>query len=275
MSFIKILRPFNCLFVMLCVFFGAFYQAPLILSTNVLFAMLTAAFIAGAGYVINDFFDLPIDKINRPDRVLPSGKISPQIAYLYGVFLFIMGILISFLTANLTCIALAIVNSLVLFYYAKTFKQSFLAGNLLVAYAAASTFVYGGIIANNLRYSLVVAIFAFIYTMIREMIKDIEDIPGDAKLGAHTFALRKGKFATIKLSLIFTFLILAYSIFLLTQIYISLLVFILLIILVISPLSILLFKILPENNDINLNKIQRFMKLDMFVLLIILWMDIL
>lgn len=260
---------------MLCVFFGAFYQAPLIFSTKVLFAMLTAAFIAGAGYVINDFFDLPIDKINRPDRVIPSGKISPEIAYLYAVLLFIIGILFSFLTANIICIVLAIFNSLALFYYARTFKQSFLTGNLLVAYAAASTFLYGGLITNNLKYSLIVAIYAFLYTVIRELVKDIEDIPGDSKLGANTFALRKGRFATIKLSLIFTFLILAYSIFLLTQVYISLLIFILLLILVISPLAIFLFKLLPENNDINLNKIQRFMKLDMFVLLIILWMEIL
>ena len=97
MSFFKIIRPFNCFFVALTVFAGAYYLRVIDQFQQVFFAMLSATFIAAAGYVINDFFDIPIDKINKPKRILPSGKMQPKIAYLYAVLLFVIGILLSFL----------------------------------------------------------------------------------------------------------------------------------------------------------------------------------
>ena len=123
MPFIKIVRPINCLFVILSVFFGAIYQSSITNVYPIIFAALSAAFIAAAGYVINDFFDIPIDIINKPDRILPSGKISPKTAYLFSILLFMLGISASYLTKNFYCIVIATVNSLLLFTYAKTLKK--------------------------------------------------------------------------------------------------------------------------------------------------------
>jgi len=141
MSYLLILRPGNVIFVLVCVLFGALFRNNAPFDFKLLAAMLSASSIAGAGYVINDFFDLPIDSINRPRRIIPSGRISPRAAYIYSVALFVAGILFSFLTANWYCVMLAVFNSILLFYYARNFKKTLLLGNIVVAYSAASCFI--------------------------------------------------------------------------------------------------------------------------------------
>lgn len=269
MAFLKILRPFNCLFVLLCVIFGAVYQAPLIFSTAILFAMLSATLIAGAGYVINDFFDLPIDVINRPERILPAKKMSPSVAYLYAVILFIMGIIFSFFTGNIFCVLLAILNSLVLFFYAKTFKMTYLAGNILVAYASSSTFIFGGFAGNNLEASFIIAIYAFIFTLIREIIKDAEDVKGDKLSGGKTFAVVHGQKISVYVTLIISAVMVIYTILLFKYNYLNIYILILLMIVVHLPLFYTLITLRNGNNK-QFHKMQNFMKLDMLFLLIIL-----
>jgi len=174
MPFIKIIRPFNCLFVILSVFFGALYQSSISNIYPIIFAALSAALIAAAGYVINDFFDIPIDIINRPNRILPSGKISPKVAYLFSIMLFIFGITASYFTQNYYCVIIAIINSILLFSYAKTFKMSFLIGNILVAYTTASTFLFGGLCNNNVKNSMIIVIF-YEHVFIQKVIIFIDD----------------------------------------------------------------------------------------------------
>nr|MBC8384444.1 UbiA family prenyltransferase [Candidatus Cloacimonadota bacterium] len=174
MSFLKIIRPFNCLFVAITVFFGASYHNNSITFSPVIFAILSAGLIAAAGYVINDFFDLKIDLVNKPSRILPSGRMNPKTAYLFSIALFLIGIFVSLFTRNRFCIAIAFINSLILFYYAKSLKSKLFVGNIVVSYAAASTFIFGGFSSGNFKNSLIIAVFAFLYTLIREMIKDAE-----------------------------------------------------------------------------------------------------
>ncbi|MDA3813213.1 MAG: geranylgeranylglycerol-phosphate geranylgeranyltransferase, partial [Candidatus Cloacimonetes bacterium] len=214
MSFIKIIRPFNCVFVTLSVFFGAYYHSANSNIYPIIFAALSACLIAAAGYVINDFFDIPIDIINRPDRILPSGKITPKTAYIFSIMLFISGITASYFTQNYYCVIIAIVNSILLFSYAKTFKMSFLTGNILVAYITASTFLFGGLCNDNVKNSMIIFIFAFLYTFIREIIKDGEDIEGDIKLGAKTLAVKIGRRDIAIVSIFPALLIILYPIFL-------------------------------------------------------------
>jgi len=271
MSFIKIIRPFNCLFVILSVFFGAYYQSSISNYDQVLFAALSAFFIAAAGYVINDFFDIPIDIINRPDRILPSGKITPKAAYMFSIMLFIFGITASYFTQNLYCVLIAIVNSILLFSYAKTFKMSFLAGNILVAYITASTFLFGGLCNNNVKNSIIIVIFAFLYTFIREIVKDGEDIEGDIKLGAKTLAVKIGRKNIAVVSIFPALAIILYSIFLFINYMISLKVFIVLTVGVCLPLTILIIYILRKSEIKRFANASSLMKINMLMLLIILW----
>jgi geranylgeranylglycerol-phosphate geranylgeranyltransferase len=83
MNYILLMRPFNIAFVLISVYYGAIYQKGVTFSLPLLFAMLSAACIAGAGYAVNDVFDFAIDKINKPKRVLPSEKIPLKSAYFF------------------------------------------------------------------------------------------------------------------------------------------------------------------------------------------------
>lgn len=269
MPFIKILRPFNCFFVALSVLFGAFYLNLEPNIVQVIFAVISATCIAAAGYVINDFFDLPIDMVNKPSRILPAGKITPKTAYIYSVFLFLLGIIASYLTHNFYCVGLAILNSIALFYYAKFLKMSFLAGNIIVSYAAGSTFIYGGLAANNLKNGLIIAIYAFLYTLIREFIKDAEDVEGDARFGAKTMAVKFGRKSTAIISVIPALVIIGFTFYI--QNSISNVTFWMLHILVTLPLILFFTLLLNKIDKENFNKISTFMKIDMLILLIILW----
>lgn len=271
MPFIKIIRPFNCLFVIISVLFGAYYQSSHNNIYPILFAALSAVLIAAAGYVINDFYDIPIDVINRPDRILPSGKITPKTAYLFSVMLFMFGITASFFTQNFYCVIIAIVNSILLFSYAKTLKMSFLIGNVLVAYTTASTFLFGGLCNENVKNSIIIVIFAFLYTFIREIIKDGEDIEGDIKLGAKTLAVKIGRKNIAFVSIFPALAIILYSVFLRRGGMIDLTIFSALTVGVSLPLIVFIIYILRKSEIKRFANTSSLMKIDMLILLIILW----
>ncbi|HUV82339.1 MAG TPA: geranylgeranylglycerol-phosphate geranylgeranyltransferase [archaeon] len=152
--------------------------------------------VTGAGNVINDYFDHKIDSINRPDRPIPSGRIQRKTALYIAISLFVVGILLSLFLGPL-CLFLAIVNSLLLIFYASTFKRMVLIGNLVVGYLAGSTFLFGGALeifnGMGIRSNVVLFLLAILVTMAREIVKDIQDIEGDSKAGATTLPITVGK----------------------------------------------------------------------------------
>ena len=79
MPFVRIIRPVNFIFVIITTLFGALYPNFYEVNRFMVFAALSAAFISAAGYVVNDYFDRNIDKINRPDRMIPSEKFLPTL----------------------------------------------------------------------------------------------------------------------------------------------------------------------------------------------------
>jgi geranylgeranylglycerol-phosphate geranylgeranyltransferase len=271
MSFIKIIRPFNCLFVALSVLFGAYFSSLQSNSIAIIAAAISATLIAAGGYVINDFFDLRIDVINKPNRILPSGKMSPKTAYLFAVSLFWFGIIISFFTQDKYCIGIAFINSLVLFLYAKELKQSCLTGNLLVAYAAASTFIFGGFSNNNVKNSIVIASFAFCYTLIREFIKDGEDIEGDKINGAKTLAVIIGEKQITLISIIPALIIVGLIQYFFINQQLLQATFIMLNVFVTIPLIGFIIYLFRKPVKSSFAKISSLTKLNMFMLLIIIW----
>jgi geranylgeranylglycerol-phosphate geranylgeranyltransferase len=148
--------------------------------------------IGGAGYIINDVFDYPIDCINRPERPLPSGRMTPRFAWFYGMFLFTLGIGLSWMTGSLASVGVAMLNSLLLFYYARRFKMATLSGNFIVALLAFTPFLYGGLVTGNTRHGAILGLFAAFLTLIRELVKDLEDVDGDRQLGGRTLAVIAG-----------------------------------------------------------------------------------
>lgn len=158
--------------------------------------------VTAAGNVINDYFDVEIDQVNRPDRPIPSGQVSLPAARAYAVTLFLAGILVSLFTNEL-CIAIAVFNSLLLFFYAARLKRTPLLGNITVSYLAASMFLFGGALGGipGLLHVMPFAVMTFFAMMARELVKDGEDIEGDKASGAVTIPIRYGMEATTVLAL--------------------------------------------------------------------------
>lgn len=162
------------------------------------------ALITAAGNVINDYFDAAIDAINRPDRPIPSGTVNRSTARGFAATLFLAGILLCFFTTPL-CGALAVANSLLLIAYAARLKSTPFIGNVAVSYLSSSIFLFGGVFAglDGLIHMLPIAGMTFLAMMSRELLKDAEDIEGDASVGASTLPTRIGIYKTTWLALAF------------------------------------------------------------------------
>ncbi len=185
-ALVRIIRPANSLAAGLAAVV-AFLIATGAFSLSVLLLIPVVALIAGAGNTINDYFDVEIDRINRPDRPIPSGGVPRKAALYFAIFLFLAGIVISLLLPPI-CIAFAVVNSVILVIYAWRLKRTVLFGNLTVSYLAASMFLFGGGFAgwDGLVANLPIAAITFFAMMARELLKDAEDLEGDIAAGART-----------------------------------------------------------------------------------------
>jgi geranylgeranylglycerol-phosphate geranylgeranyltransferase len=152
--------------------------------------MVSVFLFAGAGIVINDYYDYYIDKINAPHRPLPSGKIKRGHSLLYSYLLFLVALLLS-LYINPYCLALALINIVLEVYYAKNFKRTPFIGNTVDSWFVASSFLYGAFIVGieSLHAVPLLASLAFLSNVGREIFGDIEDIKGDKKLGLRTLPI--------------------------------------------------------------------------------------
>jgi len=157
-----------------------------------LLAALSAALINGAGNAFNDVMDIDIDRINRPLRPLPAGRLSPNAARLASMLLALVGCALAFwLSLWHGLLALAVVALLAL--YSISLKDSLLWGNVLVAFVGAIAFTYGALAAGYIGRSWIPALFAFLFHLGREIVKDIEDVAGDQLRGKRTLPLRWGR----------------------------------------------------------------------------------
>lgn len=175
----------------------------------ILFASL---FIAAAGYVINDYFDINIDEVNKPGKMVVDKVINRRWALAWHLLLSTTGLLLTFLAlpfaekwylvlANIVCVWL-------LWFYSVSFKKNLLIGNIVIAALTSWTILIIFFSKVNLtdafdaahlrffRLAVLYAGFAFVISLIREAIKDMEDISGDAKYGCRTMPIVWGINAT-------------------------------------------------------------------------------
>ena len=191
--------------------------------------------IAAGGYVINDYFDVKIDRINRPDNLVVTRIISRDAAMnlFYGLTAVgvIAGTVVAWWAHSWTLLFTYVVIPGLLWFYSASYKRMFLVGNLVVAFASAIVPLLVAIAnadylhhlyQNALAYSPIVgelyvwtggfAIFAFLLTWVREIVKDIEDIEGDCEMECRTLPIVWGDkvakmIATILLVVIATLIV--------------------------------------------------------------------
>lgn len=191
LAYIEILRPVNSIMAAAAVLIGSMVAGASGLEQAVLLAMLSAFLISGAGMAINDYYDIGIDRINKPDRPLPSGRIQPRNAMIYAIALFLTGIALSYFI-NPAALAVAVIVSVILYAYAARLKKMLLVGNVAVSALVGLSFIYGGLAAGNYFPTLLMALLAFLANMGREIYKTVEDILGDKKHGANTLPVKYG-----------------------------------------------------------------------------------
>ena len=196
--YIEILRPGNALMGAISIILVAIVDKTI--SIPIILAMIAVFFETAAGNVINDYFDYNIDLVNKPERPIPSGRISLKNGKNYAYFLFlagtVCGFLISYLTNNWIPFIIVLIADVILYLYAYKLKTTPLIGNLAVGFMTGFGFVFGGFTINNpdiILTSIFLGFFAFVMTTAREIVKDIEDVEGDKKDGARTLPILIGK----------------------------------------------------------------------------------
>ncbi len=192
LSFIEILRPANCFMAAVAVYIGALVAGSgYVPGALLLYAMASALLICGAGMVINDFFDTAIDRVNVPERPIPSGRMKRNVALVYSVMLFAAGVALGYMI-NIYTTAIALFASSILVFYAWKLKKLPVLGNLFVSMLVALTFIYGGFVHGNYVPTLILAPLAFLANTGREVYKEITDVLGDRQHGAETVAVKYG-----------------------------------------------------------------------------------
>ena len=145
--------------------------------------------IASAGYIINDYFDVKIDLINKPREVIIGKYIKRRWAMLIHQILNITGIAIGFFL-GLKVFLINILAVSTLWFYSERFKKKAFIGNFLVAILSAfSLIILSVYYQKNTLLVNIYALFAFFISLIREIIKDMEDIRGDARYGCRTLPI--------------------------------------------------------------------------------------
>lgn len=188
-AYLEILRPGNALMAVIAIFLMMFISGNFTLSP--LLACIVVFVVTGAGNSINDYFDYRIDAINKPERPIPSGRISRKVAGVYSLSLFVIGILVAFYTSFLLGM-IAFLSSLLMIYYAYSLKRKLIIGNLSISFLTGLCFVFGGIAVGAIVTSVYLGFYAFLMTMAREVVKDMEDVEGDRKELASTLPIIYG-----------------------------------------------------------------------------------
>lgn len=178
--------------------------------------VLSTVLIAAGGYIINDYFDVKTDLINHPDTVVVDKVIKRRMAIILHLSITTLGLALGFFvalkTGYLRLMGFHLLSATLLWFYSTDLKKSLLLGNLLVALLSASVafmpFVFEmglmhkldpdflnhewQVVLSGLKISLLFCLFAFITSLAREIIKDIEDYKGDKATGGHTMPIQWG-----------------------------------------------------------------------------------
>lgn len=213
-AFLRLIRWSNLVFIVLtqalfyfCIYYPLYHVHAF---RRLILLGLASVFIAAAGYIINDYFDLNIDQVNKPDKNVIGRVINRRWAIFWHLLLSLLGLLLTafavgmaywyIILANLVCV-------LLLWLYSTSFKRQLLIGNVVISLLTAWTilvlfFAFSSpanafntadpVSVKFFRLAFLYAGFAFIISLIREAIKDMEDIKGDSRYGCKTLPIVAG-----------------------------------------------------------------------------------
>ena len=222
MNLLRLIRYKNLFMIAFiqCIIKYVFFELPQFKNANLTTALDTAAFtslvlaticIAAAGNIINDIYDVVTDSINKPHKVIVGKSISEDMANNMFMGFTVVGIILGVyatwdIDKNSYATIFLIVSAL-LYWYATSLKQTILIGNILVSFLVGLSILIVGVFEISpmitpdsrdaylfmFKFLVDYAIFAFLINLVRELVKDLEDVDGDHKAGYKTLPIAIGR----------------------------------------------------------------------------------
>ena len=286
-TYFKLIRWKNLLLIVFIFFvfkflvFKTFHLDTNLSISYFIILLLSVLCITAAGYIVNDIFDIKSDSINKPDKLIVSKKITIEkakqwykITNVIGIFL---GVLFCLKINKPTYSFVFISCALLLYFYSKKIKSTPLLGNILVSILTSVSVLILPLfdinfiaVYNNqpivIQLIVAVSIFAFCLNLIRELVKDIEDVNGDYSLNMKTLPILIGVRRTRKIALIFTIipiLLLIYIVFKYSAIYKFSVLYLLLFVLI--PLFYFAVRLKSAKNKTEFHTLSFGLKIIMFL----------
>jgi geranylgeranylglycerol-phosphate geranylgeranyltransferase len=192
-AFLALIRIPNCIMIGLAVLVAetiglGSLPSPL----EAALGFLTAFLLLAGTMVFNDIQDVQVDRVNSPDRPIPSGRVTVRQAYALSIVFSTLA-LISSLVLGLPTFLTALIALVLMAYYNTRGKRTGLLGNAIVSFNVALPFFFGGLAVNSLRPLLFIFfLLAFLANTAREVAKGITDVAGDSSKGIMTVAVAEG-----------------------------------------------------------------------------------
>jgi len=276
-----------------CVIKYVFFDLPQFTNANLTTALdttsftclvLATIFIAAAGYIINDIYDIETDNINKPNKVIVGKSISEGFANNLFIGFTVLGISLGIyatwqIDKNSYATIFLIVSAL-LYWYATSLKQSILIGNIVISLLVALCILIVGVFEITpmitadsrdaylfmFKFLVDYAIFAFLINLVRELVKDLEDVDGDYKAGYNTLPIAIGRDRASKVAFGFCAItIMAVIYYVITYLFENQILLLYFIFLIIGPLSYCAIKLLSAKTKSDFKKISLILKVTMFL----------
>ena len=141
-------------------------------------SMAVVVLFTGAGNALNDYFDREVDKVAHPERPIPKGLVAPGSALALSGAMFSAAVLVS-VFVNAWSFVIVVSSVLFMVAYETLLKAEGLAGNLVISWLTGALFLFGGAAVEGMEVAWVLAALAFLATLGREVVKDVQDVEGD------------------------------------------------------------------------------------------------
>lgn len=218
-SFARLTRVWNLIIIALAQYLtAAFLIDPSTVMDPRLFVLsASTVLIAAAGYIINDYYDIKIDLVNKPERVVIGKSITRRYAILFHTLLSLGGVFLGlFLSWKIAAVNFA--SATILWWYSNNLKRQPFIGNFVVALLTGiAIWLVDSLYKTGHMLIITYASFAFFITLIREIIKDMEDLKGDQTFGCQTlpiiWGMRKTKYFIYAIMAIFIITVLLLNIY--------------------------------------------------------------
>jgi 4-hydroxybenzoate polyprenyltransferase len=190
-SLLRLARFWNLAIIGLAQYFTSYFLigGHTITDWHLLVLSTSTILIAAAGYVINDYYDVKIDLINKPERVVVGKNITRRYAILLHTVLSFTGVVLG-VFLGWKILAINFLSSFSLWWYSNQLKRLPFVGNFMVAILTGlSILLLSVLYKNNNPLIFIYSLFAFFITLVREVVKDMEDLKGDNTFGCKTLPI--------------------------------------------------------------------------------------